>query len=423
MPATVVVGCQWGDEGKGRVVDLLAADSDMVVRYQGGNNAGHTVWIGEQKFAVHLIPTGILRGKLSVLGAGMVIDLDVLLQEESDLSSRGIPVRGNFRISENAHLILPYHKLIEECEEKRRGKQAIGTTGRGIGPAYEDKAARRGIRVGDLRDRDALAQRLDDAVTLKNLILKNVYKARTVDPDRIYHDLVTLHDHFADAVCDTSVLVQEALDSGKRVLFEGAHGTLLDIDWGSYPYVTSSHPLSGDASAGAGVGPKAIGQIIGAAKAYTTRVGAGPFPTEMDETVAQTMRDSGGEFGSTTGRARRIGWFDAMVVRKSVRLNGIEALAITHLDVLDQFDEIPVCVGYRINGSDIPHLPNQIGQLAKCEPVYQTLPGWKSNTSSATRYADLPANAQRYLARIEELTGVPVTIVLVGREREQTIVR
>jgi adenylosuccinate synthase len=423
VPTTVVVGSQWGDEGKGRVVDLLAADSDMVVRYQGGNNAGHTVWIGEQKFAVHLIPTGILRGKLSVLGAGMVIDLDVLLQEESDLSSRGIPVRGNFRISENAHLILPYHKLIEECEEKRRGKQAIGTTGRGIGPAYEDKAARRGIRVGDLRDRDALAQRLDDAVTLKNLILKNVYKARTVDPDRIYHDLVTLHDHFADAVCDTSVLVQEALDSGKRVLFEGAHGTLLDIDWGSYPYVTSSHPLSGDASAGAGVGPKAIGQIIGAAKAYTTRVGAGPFPTEMDETVAQTMRDSGGEFGSTTGRARRIGWFDAMVVRKSVRLNGIEALAITHLDVLDQFDEIPVCVGYRINGSDIPHLPNQIGQLAKCEPVYQTLPGWKSNTSSATRYADLPANAQRYLARIEELTGVPVTIVLVGREREQTIVR
>jgi len=423
VPATVVVGSQWGDEGKGRVVDLLAADSDMVVRYQGGNNAGHTVWIRDQKFAVHLIPTGILRGKLSLLGAGMVIDLDVLLQEESDLSSRGIPVRGNFRISENAHLILPYHKLIEECEEKRRGKQAIGTTGRGIGPAYEDKAARRGIRVGDLRDRDALAERLGDAVTLKNLILKHVYKARTVDPDRIYHDLVTLHDHFADAICDTSVLVQEALDSGKRVLFEGAHGTLLDIDWGSYPYVTSSHPLSGEASAGAGVGPKAIGHIIGAAKAYTTRVGAGPFPTEMDEAVAQTMREPGGEFGSTTGRARRIGWFDAMVVRKSVRLNGIEALAITHLDVLDQFDKIPVCVGYRINGSDIPHLPNQIGQLAKCEPRYETLPGWKSATSKSTRYSDLPANAQRYLARIEELTGVPVSMVLVGREREQTIVR
>jgi adenylosuccinate synthase len=417
------VGSQWGDEGKGRVVDLLAADSDVVVRYQGGNNAGHTVWIRDQKFAVHLIPTGILRGKLSLLGAGMVIDLDVLLQEESDLSSRGIAVRGNFRISENAHLILPYHRLIEEEEEKRRGKQAIGTTGRGIGPAYEDKAARRGIRAGDLRDRDALAERLGDAVTLKNLILKNVYKARTVDPDRLYHDLVTLYDHFADAICDTSVIVQEALDAGKRILFEGAHGTLLDIDWGSYPYVTSSNPLSGEVAAGAGVSPKAINHIIGVAKAYTTRVGAGPFPTELDEATARKMREPGGEFGSTTGRARRIGWFDAMVVRKSVRLNGIEALAITHLDVLDQFDEIPVCVGYRMNGKEVPHLPNQIQELARCEPVYETLPGWKSETSRATRYSDLPANAQRYLARIEELIGAPVTIVLVGREREQSIVR
>jgi adenylosuccinate synthase len=423
VPATVVVGSQWGDEGKGRIVDLLAADSDLVVRYQGGNNAGHTVWIGAQKFAVHLIPTGILRGKLSVLGAGMVIDLDVLLEEESDLSSRGIPVRGNIRISENAHLILPYHKLIEEAEEKRRGAQAIGTTGRGVGPAYEDKAARRGIRVGDLRDRDDLAGRLQDAISLKNLILKNVYKSRTVDPDRIYHDLIVLHDHFADAICDTSVVVQEALDSGKRVLFEGAHGTLLDIDWGTYPYVTSSNPMSGEVAVGAGIGPKATGLIIGAAKAYTTRVGAGPFPTEIDESIAATMREPGGEFGSTTGRARRIGWFDAMVVRKSVRLNGIEALAITHLDVLDQFAEIPVCVGYRVDGRDIPRLPNHIRQLAKCEPVYETLPGWLSDTTKVTRYTDLPGNAQRYIARIEELTGVPVTIVLVGREREQTIVR
>ena len=423
MPATVVVGSQWGDEGKGRVIDLLAADSDVVVRYQGGNNAGHTVWIGDQKFAVHLIPTGILRGKLSVLGAGMVIDLDVLLNEESDLSSRGIPVRGNFRISENAHLILPYHKLIEEAEEKRRGAHAIGTTGRGIGPAYEDKAARRGIRVGDLRDRDELAARLQDAISLKNLLLKNVYKARTVDPDRIYNDLVVLYDHFADAICDTSVIVQEALDSGKRVLFEGAHGTLLDIDWGTYPYVTSSNPLSGEVAIGAGVSPKVIDKIIGVAKAYTTRVGAGPFPTEVEEGIAQTMREPGGEFGSTTGRARRIGWFDAMVVRKSMRLNGIEALAITHLDVLDRFEEIPVCVGYRIEGRDVPHLPNQIQQLAKCEPVYETLPGWRSDTSKATRFPDLPGNAQRYLACIEELASAPVTIVLVGREREQSIVR
>ncbi len=423
VPGTVVVGSQWGDEGKGRVVDLLAAESDLVVRYQGGNNAGHTVWIGNEKFAVHLIPTGILRGKLSVLGAGMVIDLDVLLQEESDLSSRGIQVRGNIRISENAHLILPYHKLIEEAEESRRGKQAIGTTKRGIGPAYEDKAARRGIRVGDLADRNELASRLDDAVRLKNTVLTNVYKAQPVDPDKVYHDLVMHYAHFNDAICDTSVVVQEALDAGKQVLFEGAHGTMLDIDWGTYPYVTSSSPLSGDAAIGAGVSPKAIGRIIGAAKAYTTRVGAGPFPTEIDEEIAQKMREPGGEFGSTTGRARRIGWFDAMVVRKSVRLNGIEELAITHLDVLDQFEEIPVCVGYRTDGKDVPHLPNQIGQLAKCEPVYETLAGWRTETSKATRFDDLPSNAQRYIARIEELTGAPVTMVLVGREREQTIVR
>ena len=421
MPATVVVGSQWGDEGKGRVVDLLSADSDLVVRYQGGNNAGHTVWIGDEKFAVHLIPTGILRGKLSLLGAGMVIDLDVLLQEESDLASRGIPVHDNLRISENAHLVLPYHKLIEEQEEKRRGSQAIGTTKRGIGPAYEDKMARRGLRVGDLRDPKVLTARLHHAVQYKNEILKKVYRARTVDPDRLYTDLVTLHDHFADIICDTSLLVQEALDSGKRVLFEGAHGTLLDIDWGTYPYVTSSNPLSGEVAAGAGVSPKAIDHIIGAAKAYTTRVGEGPFPTEMEEETAGKMREPGGEFGSTTGRARRIGWFDAMVVRKSVRLNGIEELAITHLDVLDQFDEIPICVGYRRRGRDVPHLPNQLSEFAECEPVYETLPGWKFDTSQITTFPDLPANAQRYVERIGELVGVPVSHVLVGREREQSI--
>ncbi|MCJ7749726.1 MAG: adenylosuccinate synthase [Armatimonadetes bacterium] len=423
MPATVVVGSQWGDEGKGRVVDLLAADSDLVVRYAGGNNAGHTVWVGDEKFAVHLVPTGILRGKPCVLGAGMVIDLDVLLEEESELAARGIPVRGNLRISENAHLILPYHKLIEEQEEKRRGKRAIGTTGRGIGPAYEDKAARRGLRVGDLRDRETLSARLHDAVEYKNELLKKIYKARTVDPDKVYHDLVTLHDHFADAICDTSLLVQEALDSGKQVLFEGAQGTLLDIDWGTYPYVTSSNPVSGEVAVGAGVSPKLVGHILGVAKAYTTRVGAGPFPTELEEDVAQEMREPGGEFGSTTGRARTIGWFDVMVVRKSVRLNGIEALAITHLDVLDQFDEITVCVGYRADGRDVPHFPNTIADLARCEPVYEILPGWKSDTSRITSFADLPANAQMYCDRLGGLVGAPVTHVMVGRERGQSIIR
>ncbi|HUU55123.1 MAG TPA: adenylosuccinate synthase [Armatimonadota bacterium] len=423
MPATVVVGSQWGDEGKGRVVDLLAADSDLVVRYAGGNNAGHTVWVGEHKFAVHLIPTGILRGKLCALGAGMVIDLDVLLEEESELSSRGIPVRGNLCISENAHLILPYHKLIEEQEEKRRGKHAIGTTKRGIGPAYEDKAARRGLRVGDLRDRQALTDRLHDAVTYRNLLLKKIYGSPTVDPDRLYHDLVTLHDHFGEAICDTSLLVQDALDSGKRVLLEGAQGTLLDIDWGTYPYVTSSNPVAGEAAVGAGISPKLIDHIIGAAKAYTTRVGEGPFPTEMEESIAAKMREPGGEFGSTTGRARRIGWFDAMVVRKSVRLNGIEAVAVTHLDVLDQFEEILVCIGYRCDGKETESFPNHVSELARCEPVYETLPGWKSDISRTTKFADLPANARRYLERIEQLVGAPVTHVLVGRERGQDIIR
>ena len=422
MPATVVVGSQWGDEGKGRVVDLLSADSDLVVRYHGGNNAGHTIWVGNDKFAVHLIPTGILRGKLSLLGAGMVIDLDVLLQEESDLTSRGIPVHENLRISENAHLILPYHKLIEEQEEKRRGKQAIGTTKRGIGPAYEDKIARRGLRVGDLRDPEVLTARLHDAVQYKNELLKKVYRARAVDPDRIYTDLVTLHGHFADTICDTSLLVQEALDSGKRVLFEGAQGALLDIDWGTYPYVTSSTTIYGALAAGAGVAPKAINRIIGAAKAYTSRVGAGPFPTEVEESIAEKMREPGGEFGTTTGRARRIGWLDVVVVRKAARLNGMDSLAITHLDVLDQFDEIPICVGYRRRGKDVPHFPNQLAELAECEPVYETLPGWKSDTSQAKSFSDLPDNAQRYVERIGELVGVSVSHVLVGREREQSII-
>jgi len=417
------VGTQWGDEGKGRVVDLLAADSDLVVRYAGGNNAGHTVWVGDTKFAVHLIPTGILRSKPCVLGAGMVIDLDVLLEEESELSSRGIPVRGNLYLSENAPLILQYHKLIEEQEEKRRGRRAIGTTKRGIGPAYEDKVARRGLRVGDLKDEQALARKLDDAVTYKNLLLKKIYGSPEVDRDRIFHDLVTLRDHFADAICDTSLLVRAALDEGKRVLFEGAQGTLLDIDWGTYPYVTSSNPLAGEASIGGGVPMKSIGDIIGAAKAYTTRVGAGPFPTELDEATAEKMREPGGEFGSTTGRARTIGWFDLMVVRKSVRLNGVDALAITHLDVLDQFDEIPVCVGYRCDGRDLEEFPNGIGVLARCESVYETMPGWKRDTSGIRSFGDLPDNAKRYVDRIGDLAGAPVTIILVGREREQSIVR
>jgi adenylosuccinate synthase len=421
VPATVVVGSQWGDEGKGRIVDLLAAEADLVVRYQGGNNAGHTVWVGDQRFAFHLIPTGILRGKISLLGAGMVIDLDVLLQEENELAASGVEVIGKLRLSENAHLILPYHKLLEAAEEDRLGAKAIGTTRRGIGPAYEDKAARRGLRVGDLRDADGLADKLTRIVDYKNLILSKVYGSPKMDAEKIFNDLRGLYNHYSDVICDTSLLVYEALSRGQNVLFEGAHGAMLDLDWGTYPYVTSSSPTSGAVASGAGIGPKYVGRVIGCAKAYTTRVGAGPFPTEVGEDIAAGMREPGGEFGTTTGRARRIGWFDAVVVRKTSRINGLDALAITHLDVLGQFAEIPICVAYDCDGERTAHFPNDLGQLARCQPVYETLPGWQSDISGARTFADLPTNAQRYVKRIEELVGAPISHVLVGRQRDQSI--
>jgi len=421
LPATVVVGSQWGDEGKGRVVDLLSAEADVVMRYQGGNNAGHTVWVGDQRFAFHLIPTGILRGKLSLLGAGMVIDLAVLLEEENRLAASGVNVIGNLRLSENAHLILPYHKLLEAAEEDRLGSKAIGTTRRGIGPAYEDKAARRGLRVGDLRDPDLLADKLTSITELKNLILRKVYGRPQVDAEKVFNDLRPLYQHYADTICDTSLVVQEALAGGKQVLFEGAHGTMLDLDWGTYPFVTSSNPTSGAVASGAGIGPKFVGHVIGVAKAYTTRVGAGPFPTEVAEEVAVTMREPGGEFGTTTGRARRIGWFDAVVVRKTGRINGLDALAITHLDVLGRFDEIPICVAYDCSGERTAHFPNDLGLLAKCQPAYETVPGWKCDIAAARRFSDLPANAQKYVRRIEELVETPISHVLVGRQRDQSI--
>jgi adenylosuccinate synthase len=422
VPATVVVGSQWGDEGKGRVVDLLAAEADLVVRYQGGNNAGHTVWVGEQRFAFHLVPTGILRGKLCILGAGMVIDLAVLRQEAAELAARGVAVEGRLRVSENAHLILPYHKLLEQAEEERRGSKAIGTTRRGIGPAYEDKVARRGVRVGDLREPDTLAEKVGEAAAYKSLILERVYGLPPVDSARICQDLQELAKPLLPWICDTSRVVYDALAEGQDVLFEGAHGTMLDVDWGTYPYVTSSNPLSGAICAGAGVGPKWLDRIIGAAKAYTTRVGAGPLPTELPEEVAKQMRDAGGEYGTTTGRERRIGWFDAVAVSKSARVNGLDALAMTHLDVLGQFAEIPVCVAYELDGERITDLPNDLRQFARCEPIYEASPGWESDIASARRFADLPANAQRYVRRVEELVGVRVSHVLVGRQRDQSIV-
>ncbi len=402
-------------------MDLLAADADLVVRYHGGNNAGHTVWVGDQRFAFHLIPTGVLRGKLSVLGAGMVIDLSVLLQEETDLASRGAPVQGNLRISENAHLILPYHKIMEGAEEERRGARAIGTTRRGIGPAYEDKVARRGLRVGDLRNPKGLLSKLDDVLAYKNAIIEKCYGLPAVNRDEIYEDLRAKYEHFKEWIGDTSALVLDYLSSGKNVLFEGAHGTMLDIDWGTYPFVTSSSPLAGAVSCGSGVGPKWLDRIVGVAKAYTTRVGAGPFPTRQVAEVAKTIRELGNEYGTTTGRERDVGWLDCVVLRKSVRLNGLDSLAITHLDVLDSFDEIPVCVSYRCEGKEVRDFPNDIDVLDRCEPVYETLPGWKCDISGVRSFADLPENAKRYVNRASELAGAPISHVLVGRQRDQSI--
>jgi adenylosuccinate synthase len=422
VPATVVVGSQWGDEGKGRVVDLLSAEADLVVRYQGGNNAGHTVWVGETRFAFHLIPTGIIRGKRSLLGAGMVIDLPVLKQEEDELIAAGVEVLPHLRISENAHLILPYHKLLEKAEEERLGSHAIGTTRRGIGPAYEDKAARRGLRMGDLQNEADFAEKLGRVIEYKNLILSRVYGLPEVSAAEVMEGLRPLYEYYAGAICDTSPVVNAALGEGKQVLFEGAHGTLLDLDWGTYPFVTSSSPTAGAVASGIGLGPKHIGRVVGAAKAYTTRVGAGPFPTEMAEELAAPMREPGGEFGTTTGRARRIGWFDAVVVRKSHRLNALDSLAITHLDVLDQFEEVPLCAAYECDGARTTEFPNDLGRLARCRPVYETLPGWLADTSQVRSFRELPANAQRYVRRIEELVGVPVSHVLVGRQRDQSIV-
>ena len=423
MPGTVVVGAQWGDEGKGRVVDLLSAEADLVCRYQGGNNAGHTVLVGDTQFAFHLIPTGILRGVPSVMGSGMVVDLHALTEERCDLESKGVQVEGKLSISENAHLILPYHKLLEQAQEEALGDRKIGTTLRGIGPAYVDKFGRCGIRIGDLLEPDTFRSKLEQNVEHKNRLLQAVYGRPGVDGPQLDADTMRLFAPFAHMVTDSSLRVHRALAAGERVLFEGAHGTLLDIDFGTYPFVTSSNPLAGEVCSGIGIGPKWIQRIVGVIKPYTTRVGAGPFPTEVDESIASRIRQVGREFGTTTGRPRRIGWFDAMVVAKAARLNGLDEVAVTHLDALDEFETIPICTGYRCDGRAAEAFPNSLQALARCEPVCEEVPGWRSPTRSITEWAKLPDNARRYIERIEALLGLPVSIILVGPRRAETIIR
>ena len=415
----VVVGAQWGDEGKGKVVDVLTEQADLVVRYQGGANAGHTVVIGDTEFILHQIPSGILRPKARcVVGNGVVLDPDTFFTELDALTARGIETTGRLFISDRAHLVLPYHKLLDAASEKR---QQIGTTGRGIGPAYEDKTGRRGIRVGDVIHPAELGQRLTAQIERSNMLLESMGSTERASLD--YHRalLERIGPRLEPLTADAGLLVHRSLQAGERVLLEGAQGAMLDVDHGTYPYVTSSNTTAGGAAVGAGIGPTAIDQVLGVVKAYTTRVGNGPLPTEAEAPNEDRLRQAGGEFGATTGRPRRCGWFDASVVRYSVRVKGLTGLAVTKLDVLDGFAEIPVGVGYDVDGDVSDELPGQVEALERVQPRYEILPGWERPTGGARRMADLPAQARAYLDRLQDLAGAPIRYVSVGTRRDQII--
>ena len=416
----VVLGAQWGDEGKGKIVDLLAPRFSIVARYQGGHNAGHTVYVRGAKFILRLIPSGILHeGTTCAIGNGVVIDPQALLAEVRELEQNGIRVGDRLVISDRAHLILPYHKELDVLSEARRGERKIGTTSRGIGPAYEDKVARRGIRVGDLQDLGALADAIRHNVDARNRIIEG----KPMDAAAVLSDLQAQWEQIRHWVADVSLFLARAQVEGRRILFEGAQGTLLDIDHGTYPYVTSSNATAGGVCTGLGVGPRAIGGVLGVVKAYTTRVGEGPLVSELHGPEGDRLRAKGGEFGAVTGRPRRCGWFDAVAVRYAARINGLDALAVTKMDVLDGMDEIPICTAYRHRGRSIAEFPGDIAQLAACEPVYETMPGWSQPTKGVRTFTDLPVEARNYIARLEQVTGVPAAVISTGSEREDTIIR
>ncbi|ADK84677.1 adenylosuccinate synthetase [Desulfarculus baarsii DSM 2075] len=425
MPGVVVVGTQWGDEGKGKVVDLLTQRVDAVVRFQGGNNAGHTVVVGQDKFILHLIPSGVLHeNKSCFVGNGVVVDPEVFIAEIDRLEQRGVDVSPRkLRLSERAHLIMPYHKALDVAREKAKGKSAIGTTGRGIGPCYEDKAARVGVRVVDLLEPEILTEKVRAATTEKNFWLKEYFGAPTLDAEAIIADYLRYAERLRPFVTDVSVELDHMLESGGLVLFEGAQGVHLDIDHGTYPYVTSSNPVAGAASPGAGVGPKRLSGVLGIVKAYTTRVGSGPFIAELEDENGRWMQEKGAEFGSTTGRPRRCGWLDTVVVRQSVRLAGVSCLCVTKLDVLTGLKTLRICTAYKLDdGSIVERIPASLGVLARCTPIYEDLPGWEEDISQARSLEDLPDNCQRYLQRLAELVGAPLALVSVGPERDATIV-
>lgn len=421
MSVTVVVGTQWGDEGKGKIVDYLAADADLIIRYQGGSNAGHTVVVGSDTFKLHLIPSGILRpGKICVMADGTLVDPSLLSREIDALVSRGIAVDG-LVISGAAHVILPYHPLLDELEEKLRGERKIGTTIRGVGPAYVDKAKRCGIRVFDLLNPAVLRKKVEDNLREKNVVLQHLYGHRTLTVDEVVESVLEVVPRIQQFVMDARSLVCEAVAQGKNVLLEGAQATFLDIDYGAYPNVTCSHPVAGGACLGTGVGPTQVSRIIGVAKAYTTRVGSGPFPTELDNEVGERLREDGREYGTTTGRPRRCGWLDAPMLRTAARVNGLTDLALTKFDVLDELDTIEIAVGYRVNGEVIDYVPADEAAFARCVPIYERLPGWRTSTREVRRVEDLPPEARAYVERIQEIAGVPVGYVATGPERSEII--
>lgn len=423
MANVIIVGTQWGDEGKGKIVDLLAEHAQMVVRFQGGNNAGHTMVVGGEQFICHLIPSGILQDKTCVIGNGVVVDPAVLLQEIDNLSSRGVAIGADrLLISERAHVIMPYHRSVDHAREKFKGDQKIGTTGRGIGPAYEDKATRRGIRFVDLLDPDVFAAKVNTILDEKNFYLKNYLSSDELDPQEIIDQYQEYAQRLAPHVANVSITINDAIKGGRHVLFEGAQGTHLDIDHGTYPFVTSSNTLAGNACCGSGVGPGQIDDVIGIAKAYTTRVGQGPFPSELFDDVGDRIQEKGAEFGATTGRRRRCGWLDTVLLNNAVRLNGLTGLAITKLDVLDGLESVKICTGYEYQDAIIKDFPASLDVLAACKPVYETLPGWTEDISGLRRLEDFPANARSYLDRVGELAETDIQIVSVGPDRDQTIV-
>ncbi len=423
MANTVVVGTQWGDEGKGKVVDLLTAKADMVVRFQGGNNAGHTLVVEGTQFIFHLIPSGILyEDKKCLIGNGVVVDPEVLLGEMDRLAEAGIKVTPKrLSLSEKAHLIMPYHRALDAAREGAKGKDKLGTTGRGIGPCYEDKVARTGVRAVDLLEPDTLEQKIRANLEEKNFFLTRFFHADPLEPEPILEAYLEMGNVLGPFIGDVSLELEQALKKGARILFEGAQGTHLDVDHGTYPFVTSSNPVAGGACAGAGIGPGQLHHVVGIVKAYTTRVGAGPFVTELNDEIGDCIQERGKEFGATTGRRRRCGWLDLAVVRDSARLNGLDTLAVTKLDVLTGLERLKICEGYELDGKRIDHRPVSLNRLARCTPVYRELEGWKDDISGARRMENLPSQARAYLETIEELTGVPLSIVSVGAGREETI--